>query len=178
MRIRRLNEKDRKELVADLCYALLNVTDPKEMAEVLMDLLYPVEIEAIAKRLKVAELLTKGLDYEGIRESLRVGYATIARVKTWLSLSGKGFSLLLRRKVKRVNMGKNEEERFDPQGWYNFKRRYSAYFWPQLVLEEFLENSNKAEKRKFNQILDKMKDKAAEFNSKRNRELYQHFSKK
>src|SRR3989338_3148976 len=137
----KLTSKKRKELVLNLCQSLCGLDSPEDMAEALIDLLTPKEVETVAKRLQIAEFLVRGLDYDAIRNDLRVGYSTIARVNTWLNLSGKGYKLMFTKK-KRSPRQTSDEERYDPLSWQNFKRRYSLYFWPQLLLEELLRISS------------------------------------
>lgn len=175
MKVSRLNDKERKELIAELCHSLLNFSDPVEMAEVLMDLLYPKEIETIAKRLKIAEFLARDLEYQEIRRNIKVGYSTIARVKTWLSLSGKGFASLLKRK-RGFKKETASDDRYDPFSWSGIKRRYTLYYWPQLLIEELTKNADKKEKKRLGEVLNKIEEKAREFTSERNKELYKSFS--
>jgi uncharacterized protein YerC len=143
----KLTSKERQLLIVDLCHCLSLLRSPEEVATALMDLLSPKEIETIAKRLKIAELLVRGEDYNTIRSQLKVGYSTIARVNTWLNVSGQGFKILLARKRKTPKQP-TDEEKYDPLSWHNIKRRYSLYYWPQLLLEELIKYSDKKEKEK------------------------------
>lgn len=170
----RLTPSKRKELILNLCRGLAVLNSPSEVADALIDLLTPKEIETIGKRLQIAEYLVTGKDYEFIRSALSVGYSTIARVNTWLNLSGEGFKIMLSRK-KPVKKEENVEERFDPYGWGNIKRRYSLYFWPQLLLEEFLKRADKKEQGKIKEIFDKLEIKSSRFTSEENRKLYEMF---
>lgn len=176
----RLTDKKRKELVLDLCESLAVLNDAKEVVEVLTDLFTPKEIETIAKRLQIAEYLADGQDYNYIRTKLRVGFSTIARVNTWLNLSGDGFKLILSR--RKINESKNEdskiEEMYDPYSWHNFKRRNSLNFWPQLLLEEIFKNADKKEKQKMQEIFEKIEIKRKRFTNEENKDLYDSFSDK
>lgn len=171
----KLTSKKRKELILDLCRALVVLESPREAADALTDLLTPKEIETIAKRLQIAEYLVNGMDYNSIREDLKVGYSTIARVNTWLNLSGEGFRIMLSRRSRRKE-GPSLEERYDPYSWHNIKRRYSLYFWPQLILEEFMKRANKKEREKMQEVFEKMQLKRHEFSSEKNKQLYEFFS--
>jgi len=170
----RLTPTKRKELILNLCRGIAVLHSPREVADAITDLLTPKEIETIAKRLQIAEYLVAGKDYEFIRSSLSVGYSTIARVNTWLNLSGEGFKIMLSRK-KPIKKEENIEERFDPVSWHNIKRRYSLYFWPQLLLEEFLKKADKKEQDKIKEVLDKLEIKKSRFTNEANKKLYESF---
>lgn len=173
----RLSPNKRKELMVALCRALATLNKSDEVAEFLLDFLSPKENETIAKRLRIAELLAKGWDYINIRQEVGVGYSTIARVNTWLNLSGKGFKLVLKRK-KQEPKEPSLEEKYDPYSWHNIKRRYSLYYWPELLLEELIKQSNENEKDKIKNILDGLAIKSKNFSKEENKKLYNGFSKK
>lgn len=173
----KLSSKKRKELVLDLCRAISALKSSEEVADALTDLLTPKEIETIAKRLQIAEYLVNGSDYDTIRRDLKVGYSTIARVNTWLNLSGQGYKIMLTRK-KKSPRPKSEQELYDPYSWHNIKRRYSMHFWPLLVLEEFSQIADRKEKMKIEQIFEKLDIKKARFRGDANRMFYEMFSAK
>ena len=77
------------------CQAILSLKNEEEAAKFLTDVLYPQEIEMLSKRLQIAEYLLQGKEYDHIREILRVGNSTIARVATWLGMSGEGFKIVI-----------------------------------------------------------------------------------
>lgn len=173
----KLSSQERKELFLDLCSAIAKLQTPKEVADALTDLLSAKEVETIAKRLQIAAYLAEGKDYHTIRSLLKVGFSTIARVNTWLNLSGEGFKIMLSRK-KKQDKDTNIEDRFDPYGWHNIKRRYSMYFWPELLLGEFIKKANQKEKEKMERIFEKLDLKRRRFNSEENKKLYEMFSSK
>ena len=158
-----------------LCRALATLNKPEEVAEFLLDFLSPKENETVAKRLRIAELLVKGNNYGNIRNEVGVGYSTIARVSTWLGLSGKGLKLVLQRKKKEIIL--TEEEIYDPASWRNHKRRMNIYYWPELLLEELIRQADDNQKEKIKNILDSLKIKAKTFSSQRNKVIYENFSK-
>lgn len=173
----KLSPNKRKELMVALCRALSTLNKPEEVAEFLLDFLSPKENETVAKRLRIAELLAAGSNYEQIRQELRVGRSTIARVNTWLNLSGKGFKLVLMRK-KAEPREQSLDEKYDPYTWSNFKRRYSLYFWPELLIEELIKQSNENEKDKIKKIFEKLDIKRKTFTSEENKRLYDQLSYK
>jgi len=170
----KLTSQERKELFLDLCRALSVLQTPKEVADALTDLLSAKEVETIAKRLQIAAYLVEGKDYQTIRSLLKVGFSTIARVNTWLNLSGEGFKIMLSRKKKPEKT--DIEDRFDPYSWHNIKRRYSMYFWPELLFEEFMKRADRKEKEKMQKIFEKMDLKKRRFSGEENKKLYDMFS--
>lgn len=172
----RLTAQQRKELMVELCRALCSLTSPQEVAEALTDLLSPKETETIAKRLQIAQELIKGAGYQAIRSRWKVGFSTIARINTWLNLSGEGYKIMFSRKQKE-STSPTLDERYDPHSWHNIKRRYSLNFWPQLILDEFFRQANVQEKEKITSIFEKLDLKTHTFNKRKNKELYEMFSK-
>lgn len=173
----KLTSTKRKELILDLCKAFATLRSYEEVADLLTDLLTAKEIETIAKRLQIADLLMQGKDYGSIREELKVGFSTIARVNTWLNISGQGFKTVLSRKVKQKGDPEKEiEERYDPYSWHNIRKRYSLYFWPQLLIEEFYKQASKKEKERIYEILNKLDLKSRRFRGEENKKLYEMFS--
>ena len=142
-----------------LCDAIVKMKKPEEAAKLISDLLSQQELEMIAKRLEIAKLLIEGHTYEYIRGVLKAGASTIARVNTWLSLSGEGFKLAYTRRQKTKEV--DYDEIYDPQSWYTFKRRYSLYFGLELFLEELVKQSNRNQRNKIFTILQSMEDKPA-----------------
>lgn len=151
----RLPDKKRQQLILSFCQAIQSLKNDEEVAKFVTDLLSPQEMEMLAKRLQIAELLLKNEKYTDIRAQLKVGYSTIARVATWLGLSGEGFKIAISRK-KSSTKKPDLEEIYDPLSQYNFKRRYSHYYWPQLLIERILAESDKKHRQKITTILQSM----------------------
>ncbi len=158
-KVSKLTKKYRQELILALCHAIAEMKKPEESAKLLTDLLSPQELEMIAKRLEIAKLLIEGNNYENIQSRLKVSPVTIARINTWLNLSGEGFKLAFERKMKPISQP-SIDEMYDPQSWYNFKRRYSLYFGMELFLEELLKKSDTRQKDKIFTILHSIENKS------------------
>lgn len=160
-RTSKLTKNQRQELMLTLCKALISLKNEQETARFLADLLSPQEVEMIAKRLEIARLLVEGDNYETIQGKLKVSPVTIARVNTWLNISGEGFKTAIERtKRKKKGYEHSKEEVYDPFSWYNLKRRYSTYFWPQLLLEELIKQSDNKQKEKIFTILHSIENKS------------------
>lgn len=172
-RFPKLSSKERQKLMIDFCDCLSTLKNGEEAAKFLADLLGPQEAEMLAKRLKIAELLLRGKSYQEIRGELKSSFSTIARVNTWLNLSGEGFKMVLARKPKNQSRAPTDEEKYDPFSWHNIKRRYSTYFWPQLLVEEILKQSDENHKRKIITILQSMGNKSKIFTREINKALYE-----
>lgn len=137
----------------DLCAAIAAMHNTKEAAQLLTDLLGKQELEMIARRLKIAELLLNEETYENINRTLKASFATIARVHAWLKESGEGYRLALERtKSKRDSLSKADE----PVKLSSIKRKYPMYFWPQIMLEYWVKNSSLKEKRQMKEVLDRL----------------------
>lgn len=164
-RIPKLSKEERQGLLIALCDALASIKNKKEAAQFLADILSPQELEMIAKRLEIARLLIDGETYEVISDKIKVGFSTIARVNTWLTLSGEGFRLIIQRspKRKKKTYEKEWDEKHDPYSWYNIKRRYSMYFLPELIIEKIIKSSNKKQKEQLVSILQSMESKPEMF---------------
>ena len=160
-RIPKLSKKERQNLLIALCEALTSIRKKEEAAQFLADLLSPQELEMLAKRLEIAKLLIAGDTYDTIRAKLKVSHNTIARVNAWLTLSGGGFRMVIERtrnKGKKI-YDHTFEEKYDPQSWYNIKRRYSLHFLPELLIEEIIKRSNEKERKKLDLILSSIEGK-------------------
>lgn len=81
-----------KSLETEIRQALLqtiaDVRTPEEADALISDLLTETEQLAIAKRLAIALFLTQGKSYEGIKQSLKVSSATVAKVQESLNQAG------------------------------------------------------------------------------------------
>lgn len=164
-RASKLSSKEQENLLIGFCKALVELKTPEEAAQFLKDLLSKQEAEMLAKRIEIARLLIEGLTYERIQQLLRVSYGTVARVSQWLATSGEGYRLV----VSRVKPEKTEQEKFNedlvsPTSWRTIKRRHAMYFWPDLILEEFVQNAKKKQKDRMRKILGQFDTKSEVFN--------------
>lgn len=152
----KLPYKETQQMIMDLCAAIAATHSTKEAAQVLTDLLGKQELEMIARRLKIAEMLLDDHTYQDIQETLKASNGAIARVHGWLTESGEGYRLVLERtKSKRLELSKAEE----PVKLSSMKRKYPMYFWPQIMLEYWVKNITQKEKRQMKEVLDKLGSK-------------------
>ena len=154
-------------MMYQLCCAISGMKTPEEAAELLQDLLSYQESEMIAKRLKIAEYLSKGISYEEIKESLGAGYGTIARVQEWLIISGKGYRGAIGRMKGAGDAGEKSFSKKE-DALFSIKKRYPMYYWPEAVLENIVKTMNKKQKDKIKRVveeIDKSKEKSEIYKS-------------
>lgn len=155
-RINKLSKKTQEDLVLDLVYAIVESQSVSDVALFLQDLLTQKEIEILSKRLRIAKLLLCGTTYEEIKGQLHVSHSTVAKIAAWLLEKGEGFRTIIQ-KLPKQKSSKTWAEFSD---WDRLKRQYSLYFWPELLLEEIIKNSNKRQKERIQEVLKQVKEKS------------------
>jgi len=160
----KLSRDEVEKIFFRLCFAIAEMKSPKEVAEFIRDILSFQEAEMVAKRLMIAEMILKNCSYDEIRSKLKVSNGTISRVQVWLKLSGEGYRRAINLTERKKFEGNMPIEKFSE--WNSIKKRYPMYFWPQLLLEELIQNSSKRQKDKIKNVLreiEKSKKKTALF---------------
>ena len=74
---------------------------PLETAHLLRDLCTVSELDAMAHRWQVAQLLDEGLPYLEVAKRAHASTTTVTRVAQWLRRGEGGYGLALRRRRKR-----------------------------------------------------------------------------
>lgn len=77
--------------------AILSLKDPEECCRFFEDVATIGEVQAMAQRLQVAKLLSRGLKYSDIAQRTGASTATISRVSRCLSYGADGYKLVLGR---------------------------------------------------------------------------------
>ncbi len=85
------------DLLIDLINAFTLLKNTTDAANFIQDLLTLNEIKNISRRLRIAKLLLQGATYPEIIRELHCSEVTIARVKVWLDLKGKGLKDILKK---------------------------------------------------------------------------------
>jgi uncharacterized protein YerC len=85
-------------------------SDQKTTVSFIESLLTDTEKTMLAKRIAIALMILKGVDYEKIDNTLMVSKATIWRVKIWLDAKGSGFRSLLNEVLKHDSVKDSEKE--------------------------------------------------------------------
>lgn len=97
------NHKDMdKDLQRDLYAAIAKIKTPSEAQKFLQDLCTPAEIQAMADRWRVVDLVKQGKPYRKIYEETGVSVTTVGRVARSLALGEGGYSVIYRR-VKKMS---------------------------------------------------------------------------
>ncbi|MCX6793923.1 MAG: Trp family transcriptional regulator, partial [Candidatus Gottesmanbacteria bacterium] len=89
--------------------ALVNVRSEREAADLMDDLLSPMEKIMLGKRLAIAFLLDRGYDQRTIHTVLHVSVTTVNSVNYWLQQKGDGY----RRAVRLARREQKWEKFFD-----------------------------------------------------------------
>lgn len=93
------------EYLNKLYRALAQLDDAKDVEELLIDLCTTTEVNELANRLAVAELLIQGKSYTAIQKETGASAATIARVSKFLTEGAGGYG-----KVFAKSLGTTEEK--------------------------------------------------------------------
>ncbi|MFZ2153720.1 MAG: YerC/YecD family TrpR-related protein [Candidatus Moraniibacteriota bacterium] len=149
----KVDKKDLGKMFYKLCLAVSKIKKPEEIASFLSDLLTDNEVKMISKRLKIAEMILAEFSYQEIKEELRVGDGTIARVQEWLSISGEGY-----RQAVEITKGKSivKEDDYLESNFSSIKKKYPMYYWPEIVLENIIKNSNKKQRDEIRRVVEQM----------------------
>lgn len=87
---------NRNEAYLDKLYrALADLDNPKDIEELLIDLCTTTEVDELANRLAVAQMLADGNSYTVIQKTTGASAATIARVSKFLSEGAGGYAKVL-----------------------------------------------------------------------------------
>jgi TrpR-related protein YerC/YecD len=89
------------EEIEDLCRAFASLRTVDEVERFLRDLCTLGELEAMAHRWEVAQLLDEGLPYHAVAEQTGASTTTVTRVAQWLRRGEGGYRLALDRQRRR-----------------------------------------------------------------------------
>ena len=149
----KLSKEDQEQILICLCEAISTLRDSTEAARFLKDLLSSQEVEMIAKRFKIAQMLVENHNYSQIMAGLKVSSNTIARVHEWLKISGDGFQIAMQR-IPKKPAGAIQKSPI------NIKRKFPLYYWPELLLETIVKSAREKEKKEIRKALNSMDKKA------------------
>lgn len=155
-RVEKLTKGEQESLVFDLINSLVQTQTVGEVALFIQDLLTKSEMKMLGKRLRIAKLLLSGMTYEEIEKNLHASHTTVAKIAAWLSERGDGFRKIIQRLPKQTK----EKAWHERSEWDTFKRRYSLYFWPELLLEEIVKNANQRNKNRIKDVLERLEEKS------------------
>ena len=84
----------------ELFAAIASMKTPEETGHLLRDLCTISELDALAHRWQVAQLLDEGLPYLEVAKRAQASTTTVTRVAQWLRRGEGGYALALRRRKK------------------------------------------------------------------------------
>ena len=85
---------------AELFQAIASMRNAEEIGQLLRDLCTLSELDAMAHRWQVAQLLDEGLPYLEVAKRAHASTTTVTRVAQWLRRGEGGYALALRRRKK------------------------------------------------------------------------------
>lgn len=138
-----------QDLVFDLISAFSLANNPLDSALLLQDLLTEDEVRDLSKRLRIAKLLLKGNTHEEIVGELHCSYATITKVRIWLTGAGDGLKRVISRLPERRKVPR--PKRMPGVG----------YGLPQILDYYITSGLKKTENRKLENFMRHMKSKAS-----------------
>jgi len=83
---------------SDLFSAIASMKTPEETGRLLRDLCTVSELDALAHRWQVAQLLDEGLPYVEVAKRAHASTTTVTRVSQWLRRGEGGYGLALKRR--------------------------------------------------------------------------------
>jgi TrpR-related protein YerC/YecD len=83
-----------------LFQAIASMKTPEEASRLFRDLCTVSELDAMAHRWQVAQLLDEGLPYLEVAKRARASTTTVTRVAQWLRRGEGGYALALRRRKR------------------------------------------------------------------------------
>ncbi len=84
----------------ELFAAIASMKTPEETGHLMRDLCTISELDALAHRWQVAQLLDEGLPYLEVAKRARASTTTVTRVAQWLRRGEGGYALALQRRKK------------------------------------------------------------------------------
>jgi len=161
-RSKKMTRRESEELFYKLSVVIAETDKVDDAARLLRDLLSVTEVEMIAKRIKIAEMLLDKATYKEINEVLKTSSSTILKVQEWLNTSGSGYRKIIKKTKGRNLRNDIPLSTYDSSAWADLKRQLPAYFWPQILLENIITNSSKKQQARIKTVLkqmDKMEEK-------------------
>lgn len=137
-----LSDEEKKKYLGEF-YDMVSLLDGRdEIKSFFKDLLTLSETVMISRRIQIAKMLLAGINYQEIKEELKVGNSTITYVDKWLNNGFDGYRKILERH------GKNNENKkvgkydfsYDPQSFESFRKKHPGHF---LLLNMILDRKDK-----------------------------------
>lgn len=135
-----ISARERKKILDQFFIAISLLKDSKEIKNFFEDLLTESEIIMLARRIEIARMLLKGIGYQKIRSSLKVGFDNINAVNCWLRYGRNSYMSIIERleklEKKKLSMKLPEKKKQTEFDWHDVKRKFPANFWPKNLLKK------------------------------------------
>ena len=155
-RSKKMTRGESEELFYKLSVVISETDKIDDAARLLRDLLSITEVEMIAKRIKIAEMLLNNFTYKEINEALKTSSSTILKVQEWLNISGSGYRKVIKKTKGRSLCNDTPLSTYNSSAWADLKRQSPAYFWPQILLENIIINSSKKQQARIKTVIKQM----------------------
>lgn len=141
-----LSRKELSEFFEEFWAMVASLETKDEVRNFFRDLLSETEALMLARRLRIAKLLLKGISYEDITKAIHASEGTIAQVHRWVQSGFGGYKASLPRLEqileKREKARENQREQMVPYSFAWLKRRYPLHF----LLFNLFDQDNKGKK--------------------------------
>src|SRR3989344_9427596 len=127
-----LSREELNDFFEEFWIMVASLETKDEVRNFFRDLLSETEALMLARRIRIAKLLLKGISYEDITKAIHASEGTIAQVHRWLQSGSGGYKVGLPRLEqileKRMKTKEKEHEQMIPYSFAWLKRRYPLHF--------------------------------------------------
>lgn len=127
-----LSRKELSDFFEEFWTMVASLETKDEVRNFFRDLLSETEALMLARRIRIAKLLLKGISYEDITKAIHASEGTIAQVHRWLQSGFGGYKAsiphLEQILEKRGEARKKKREQAVPYSFAWLKRRYPLHF--------------------------------------------------
>lgn len=121
-------------LLVDFFMAVSRIESKNEAELFLSDLLTKKELRMLARRLRIAILLSLDFTFSEIVKEMRVGRQTVSTVHHWLEEEGAGYRLVIDKIISYVRVTSNQTPNTTCSDNKYRSGKYSQYYWPAELI--------------------------------------------
>ena len=121
-------------LLVDFFMAISRIESKNEAELFLSDLLTKKELRMLARRLRIAILLSLDFTFSEIVKEMRVGRQTVSTVHHWLEEEGAGYRLVIDKIISFVRVPGNAATNTTLSESNHRPGKYSQYYWPAELI--------------------------------------------
>jgi len=132
VKIHSVAEKERYQIVGDFFGVVAGLKSKKEIIDFFLGLLSSSEALMLARRIRIAKLITGGAGYEEIRKKMKVSFQTINKIEQWLHGQGEEYEKWITLSIKSGTLAKNKKNKSWSDG--SMLDRYAHHrLWKNLI---------------------------------------------